>query len=190
MATAESSKIVVPSIPESVYDDEEVPLMGVWLLALRSDTSIGRDRIKVRMVISPDEFAMKGLVMFGPNPLQYEDAANKQLRKEFVLDYLSCDVVDPDDFDMTQSEGVTVKNLNGKPLVFKKLSNGLLKVNDVLVRSTRTLDDGIIVHELDEVLFDHQSKIDDAVDVLIEKASSDEDLGLTDEEDCEIIPET
>ncbi|XP_064121171.1 uncharacterized protein LOC135225724 [Macrobrachium nipponense] len=189
MASADINQptpIVVPAIPGAVYEDDEVPLMQVWELAMRSDSSIGRDRIKVKTILSPDKFAMQGLVMFGPHPLFYEDEASKKLRKEFVLDYLTCDVVQGDDPELKEEGGITVKNLNGKPLNFKKLQNGLIKVNNVLIRSSRTLDDDIIVHELDEVLFDHQRKIDEAVDDLIEKGSTDEDLCASDEEESRV----
>lgn len=58
----------------------------------------------------------------GGHPLYHPKYAD--LRTEFLKDYLLQDAVNPEDPKMSEPQGLTVNNLNGKQVTFKKDAEG------------------------------------------------------------------
>merc|ERR1711915_1031437 len=79
-------------------------------------------------------------------------------RTEFLKDYMIMEPVDPNDERMNSADGLTVENLNGKPMVFKKSDDGKISVNGVEVRRQKTLN-GLQTYSLKGLLFNHREKV-------------------------------
>ncbi|XP_069166679.1 uncharacterized protein [Procambarus clarkii] len=162
--TSAVSNTLVPGIPDSV--SFKSPLSGLWNHALRNQKDdkgqpLLSDEPGPKTVLSPGSLTLMNLVpMDGPHPLYSNEHVD--LRTEFLLDYMVSEAVSPDNAEMLQPKGLSVSNLNGNQLTFKKDGEDQITVNGVNVDDVETLSDGIVAYTLDGFLFDHQSRVDKA----------------------------
>merc|ERR1712179_138173 len=145
----------VPSKPTDAAFHSSIG--NIWAHALRKQGE-ARSAIVPRTLISPDDMQVVNLVpMDGGHPLYVEE--NRALRTEFLQDYMILETVDPDDARMSSTDGLTLENLNGKPLLFKKSDDGKTSVNGVEVRKQKTLSDGTQTYAINGLLFNHREKV-------------------------------
>ncbi|XP_068229263.1 uncharacterized protein [Palaemon carinicauda] len=172
----------IPAIPSSVTEGD-VTFLDIWNMALNlDDFSLERSSMQPGTILTPSKMAMIAMVpMDGPHPLYDDDASSSTLRKEFVLDHMCLEVVEEDDPRMTDLEGLTVMNMNGKPLTFHKLDDGPIVVNDLPVQWTHTLDDGTVIYEVDGLLFNHQDQVDEAFEAKTLNDPEDRDYVVNDD---------
>ncbi|XP_045613363.1 uncharacterized protein [Procambarus clarkii] len=160
--TSAAQGILVPGIPDSGTLDN-TNIYNLWKHALRYQKDdkgqpLVSDEPGPKTVLSGD---MRNLVPSdGPNPLYSNDYVD--LRTEFLRDYMVSEAVSPDNAEMLQPEGLSVSNLNGNQLTFKKDAEDQITVNGVNVVTIQTLSDGIVTYTLDNFLFDHESRVDEA----------------------------
>jgi len=144
---------------EELVDTE---FMRLW----QHDTEEAKGQRDVNVVSSKD---VKTIVTAGitaslrmdvGNP--FYDAENSELRAEILNDAFVTERIDPNDARMETAEGLTVENLQGNKLNFKR-SNGVLTVNGVLASaSPEEGADGRVVYTLVENLFGYRQKLERA----------------------------
>lgn len=77
-------------------------------------------------VVAPDSGSMLNLVpQDAPNPLYHDAPPYTALRHAFLLDSFVQGAVDPQDKAMSTDAGLTVENMNGRALVFKRDQQGM-----------------------------------------------------------------
>ncbi|XP_069166597.1 uncharacterized protein [Procambarus clarkii] len=163
--TSAAQGILVPGIPDSVTLDN-THIYNLWKHALRNQKDgkgqpLVSDGPGPKTVLSPASGEMRNLVpMDAPHPLYSNEY--RDLRTEFLLDYMVSEAVSPDNAEMLQPEGLSVSNLNGNQLTFKKDAKDQITVNGVNVVTVQTLSDGIVTYTLDGFLFDHRGRVDEA----------------------------
>ncbi|XP_045613367.1 uncharacterized protein [Procambarus clarkii] len=163
--TSAAQGILVPGIPDSVTLDS-TPTYNLWKHALRNQKDdkgqpLVSDGPGPKTVLSPASGVLINLVpMDAPHPLYSNDYVD--LRTEFLRDYMVSEAVSPDNAEMLQPEGLSVSNLNGNQLTFKKDAKDQITVNGVNVVTVQTLSDGIVTYTLDGFLFDHRGRVGEA----------------------------
>lgn len=166
---------LVPSIPNNV-NRGVTSTYNIWEHALRQQKNaqgqaVLRNNVDIRTLLSPNSMLMVNLVpMDAPHPLYSDDY--KDLRTEFLLDYMIQESVSPEDPRMTQPEGLSVNNLNGKSITFKKNPQGKITVEGIDVVKTEMLSDGVNVYTLSNLLFSHQERVNNAFKQLSSQSSS------------------
>ncbi|XP_042881273.1 uncharacterized protein LOC122258959 isoform X4 [Penaeus japonicus] len=160
---------LVPSLPKAV-EDEGVSLVNIWNHALRnqkdeSGSPLVRSEPGPKTILAPDPFRMMNLV---PQDAAHPLYSNKytDLRTEFLLDYMLEDAVSPDDPKMAEADGLTVTNLFGKSITFRKDAEGKLSVEGQSVEEKKQLPEGIMVYQLSGFLFDHRERVRVAFEAL------------------------
>ncbi|XP_045613368.1 uncharacterized protein [Procambarus clarkii] len=163
--TSAAKGILVPSIPDSVTLDN-TPTYSLWEHALRNQKDDKGQPLVCegpgpKTVLSPASSMLMNLVPMGAAHPLYSNEY-RDLRTEFLRDYMVSEAVSPDNAEMLQPEGLSVSNFNGNQLTFKKDAKDQITVNDVSVDTAQTLPDGIVTYTLDGFLFDHKSQVDEA----------------------------
>lgn len=163
--SATGQAILVPSLPGTITIDSS-SLYNLWTHALRYQKDgqgqpVYPDEPDPQTILSPVAYRMINLApQDSPHPLYSNEFID--LRTEFLRDYMIQEHVSPDDARMLESEGLTVKNLNGKPLTFKKDAEGKISVEGIEIEEFKTLQDGLITYTLSDFLFNHQERADEA----------------------------
>ncbi|XP_047500524.1 uncharacterized protein LOC125046692 [Penaeus chinensis] len=170
-SAATSAMPLVPSLPKTV-EEQGVSLVNIWNHALRNQKDEGgsplvRSEPGPRTILAPSPFLMMNLVPQDAIHPLYKDA---DLRTEFLLDYMLEAAVSPDDPKMAEEEGLTVPNLFGKSITFKKDAEGKVRVEGQTVEDSKQLSDGIVLYQLPGFLFDHQQRVREAFEVLQKEA--------------------
>ncbi|KAK8733853.1 hypothetical protein OTU49_006211 [Cherax quadricarinatus] len=178
VSTPESSvataTLTVPSIPPLV-EETNLSFLNLWYHALRKQgtSPAHKDEREPMTLLSPSSILMVNLVpQDAPHPLYDDSPENAQLRARFILDYLIKEPVSTQDARMTQPGGLSVSNLRGQRLTFKKDIDDKITVNGIPVEVVETLVDGSRVYTLSDFLFDHQAEVKEAFNKLISNSRS------------------
>ncbi|KAK8729381.1 hypothetical protein OTU49_008799, partial [Cherax quadricarinatus] len=167
-----ASNTLVPNIPDSVTL-ENTSLYNLWQHALRyqvddQNQELRSDAPGPKTILSTNSFKMINLVpMDSPHPLYSNSFID--LRTEFLRDYMISESVSPSDERMQQPEGLSVNNLNGKTLTFKKNSKGDISVEGVPVEDVKKVSDEHYVYSLSDFLFNHEERVREAHQRLLQK---------------------
>ncbi|XP_063591584.1 uncharacterized protein LOC134768747 [Penaeus indicus] len=176
----EPTGLTVPRIPQLVEEGESSSLLNLWRHALRHQdaTATLRDDREPKTLISPDYFIVMNLVpQDAPHPL-YDDAPeNVALRTEFLLDYLVQDPINVQDPEISSPEGISVTNLAGKKLTFAADPQGKISINGVPVEMVEILEDGTQVYTVEDLLFTHKARVDEAFFHLVSQPAEFGPLG-------------
>ncbi|XP_042890298.1 uncharacterized protein LOC122265196 isoform X2 [Penaeus japonicus] len=172
--------LTLPRIPQLVEEGESSSLLNLWRHALRHQDASAtlRDTREPKTLVSPDYFIVMNLVpQDAPHPL-YDDAPEHvALRTEFLLDYLVLDPINVQDPEISSPEGISVTNLAGKKLTFAADPQGKISINGVPVEMVEILEDGTQVYTVEDLLFDHRARVDDAFLHLISQPAEFGPLG-------------
>lgn len=168
-ASASAAMPLVPSLPKTV-EEEGVSLVNIWSHALRNQKDEGgsplvRSEPGPKTILAPSPFLMMNLV---PQDAAHPLYSNKyaDLRTEFLLDYMLEADVSPDDPKMAEEEGLTVPNLFGKSITFRKDADGKVSIEGQAVEDSKKLSDGLVVYQLPGFLFDHRERVREAFELL------------------------
>ncbi|XP_047483842.1 uncharacterized protein LOC125035460 isoform X2 [Penaeus chinensis] len=172
--------LTVPRIPQLVEEGESSSLLNLWRHALRHQDAAAtlRDSREPKTLISPDYFIVMNLVpQDAPHPL-YDDAPeNVALRTEFLLDYLVQEPINVQDPEISSPEGISVVNLAGKKLTFAADAQGKISINGVPVEMVEILEDGTQVYTVEDLLFTHKARVDEAFFHLVSQPAEFGPLG-------------
>ncbi|XP_050735133.1 uncharacterized protein LOC127007806 [Eriocheir sinensis] len=157
-AMSQTVDLVVPSIPAN---QEDSPLANLWNQALRKQTGVVRsDEPTVKTYLAPNYVEVINWVpQDSAHPLYVADY--QPLLREILRDYMVAAEVLPDDQRMTQPNGLTVTNLNGKKVTFKNTATGIT-VNNIPVEESKVNADGTVNYVLAESLFGHRERVNTA----------------------------
>ncbi|XP_050735134.1 uncharacterized protein LOC127007807 [Eriocheir sinensis] len=157
-AMSQTVDLAVPSIPAS---QEDSSLANLWRQALRKQTGVElSDEPTVKTYLAPSYGEVVNWVPQGSaHPLYV--AEYQPLLREILRDYMVAEKVLPDDQRMTQPNGLTVTNLNGKSVTFKKTATGIT-VNDIPVEESKVNADGTVSYLLAASLFGHREQVNTA----------------------------
>ncbi|XP_042881320.1 uncharacterized protein LOC122262824 [Penaeus japonicus] len=167
----------VPGRPASVTLDA-CSLFHVWNYAIKQQrTTPGAIESPVRTLLSPEHYLMMNLVpQDGPHP--FYSSQFTDLRRQFLLDHMLAESVDPDDPRMTSPGGLPASTLADSDVVFRRESQGKITVNDRPVQAVDKLSDGTVLYTLQDVLFDYEQQIREAFEKLLEEEASNNPVGF------------
>ncbi|XP_045625557.2 titin homolog isoform X2 [Procambarus clarkii] len=166
---AESLLLVVPPMPATL-ESRTSSLYNLWRHTLRNQGSAvaTNDSTVPGTVVSPGHGVMVTLIpQDAPNPLYDNSDRNSALRARFLLDYFVHDPIRANDPRLAQPDGLTVTNLAGKTLTFKRDADGKMTVNGISATQVEQLPDGTVVYTVDDFLFDHRALVEDAFKQLL-----------------------
>ncbi|KAB7506916.1 hypothetical protein Anas_03042 [Armadillidium nasatum] len=96
-----------------------------------------------------------------PHPLYSPDYGDQT--DNFILDHLCMDEISCDDEKLGSAEGVILKTMSGKDLVFKKREKSeTLSVNNIEIEGSKTLSDGTQVFVLTDFSFNHYDELQES----------------------------
>ncbi|KAK7077248.1 hypothetical protein SK128_015404 [Halocaridina rubra] len=160
---------VVVTLPPKLLHEKAVTMYHVWQRALdmQDALEIPRDEKYPRTLLSPPLYKVVTLAPFGiPHPLSDNtNETNIALRRELVNDYALKDLVNPLDKRMDGPDGMTFNNANHKPVKFRKLPEGGVSINNVLVDGIMHVR-GYVIYSLKDFLFDHEKRVQEALSTL------------------------
>ncbi|XP_069986258.1 uncharacterized protein [Penaeus vannamei] len=116
-----------------------------------------------------------------PSPKLYDTrraSENVLLRTEFLLDYLVQDPINVQDPEISSPEGISVTNLAGKKLTFAADPQGKISINGVPVEMVEILEDGTQVYTVEDLLFHHKARVDEAFFHLVSQPAEFGPLGV------------
>ncbi|KAK4301914.1 hypothetical protein Pmani_025965, partial [Petrolisthes manimaculis] len=169
--------LLVPDIPFLVEATESSSLLNLWKRAIEIQGQTGplvdmeAPAPAPKTVLSPHYFAVRNLIPHDlRHPLYSSDSALfTSLRSEIVKDYLVSEAVFPDDVLMSSKEGLTLTNMAGHNITFRKDEQGQMSVNGVNIEGSHTLQDGTVVYTLSWFLYGHFDRVNVALRKLLEK---------------------
>ncbi|XP_066951614.1 uncharacterized protein [Macrobrachium rosenbergii] len=164
----ENSTFIVPAIPPVVSEMDILPIVDVWgfsLLEQENDTKINLEVIRApKTILTPEFHEFVNVVPQDSwHPLYASTPESKTLRKEFVMDYLLEEPILPQDQRIASPEGLSVSNIGGKELSFKRDSEGYFSINGIPVLDFSILSDGTVTYTLATFLFDHRALVKEAL---------------------------
>ncbi|KAK3881267.1 hypothetical protein Pcinc_014287 [Petrolisthes cinctipes] len=134
----EMSNLLVPEIPFLVEATESSSLLNLWKRAIEIQRQTGplvdmeapAPPAVPKTVLSPHYFAVRNLIPHDlRHPLYSQDSPLFAfLRSEIVKDYLVSEAVFPSDAVMSSKEGLTVTNMAGHNMTFRKDEQGQMSV--------------------------------------------------------------
>lgn len=160
--------LLPPAFSKEAFNLGASSVVNLWEHGIRVQNK-GRVRVGIssaaeppapQTVVAPQSRSMENLVpQDASHPLYHAGPAYTALRHAFLLDSFVPEEVDPQNEAMTTAAGLTINNMNGKTLVFKRDQKGFLSVNNIPVLKQQRLSDGTQLYVVEKLLFTHETDV-------------------------------
>ncbi|CAL4061339.1 unnamed protein product, partial [Meganyctiphanes norvegica] len=168
---------VVPSVSAELRKlsrrNEPVSLVSLWKYVLENDGQgagpAQRINFEPKTILVPENYVTgRHVPADAGNPLYGESPEATKLRRDFVMDHLVLDLVEPTDPKLSQGAGVKALTFSKKEVFIRTDSTGTTFVDfiidgttkkSVAVTATASLNDGTQVYWLEDFLFDNGIKV-------------------------------
>nr|XP_045606194.1 uncharacterized protein LOC123763205 [Procambarus clarkii] len=167
VVTAQLPFATIPTISDEVkanaFTGEAASFLRLWEYALKTDGQgpgpVNRINFEAKTILAPETQILAGLVhQDAAHPLYGNTTSLTNLRREFLLDHLVLEPLEPTDSRLDEAGGVAITTFSGKIVNVTKDQGGNLFVNGVPVESASSLKDGTQVYILKKTLFNNDKK--------------------------------
>nr|XP_053637329.1 uncharacterized protein LOC128692280 [Cherax quadricarinatus] len=158
----------IPTISDEIKGNaltgEAASFIRLWEYALEKDgqgpAPVNRINFEAKTILAPGTHALASLVhQDAAHPLYGSTTALTLLRRQFLLDHLVLEPLEPSDVRLDNETGVTLLTFSHKNVTITKDNEGKLSANGVLVENVTSLSDGTQIYILQETLFNNKEKV-------------------------------
>jgi hypothetical protein len=161
----------IPDIPTVLTDPnsgiDTSGIVNLWenrLTRIKKTPATRNAEIKPKTIVATTPYKWMNMVPAdAANPLYM--TGYEKITDDFILDSMSADAFDYSDPKLMTPEGLTLKSISGKDLVFMKYPDtGKLTVNGIPVQEKKFFDDKTTVFTINDFLFNNYMYIKNAID--------------------------